>query len=696
MSAAFRGRAEGGVSGPACDLEEATRALEFLVDPGSSVEIRAIPTGRSRVFRGDDLAGMVGCLDDLSSGAQSVCYLLNPCNLDPGSTKAAKVGDILSRRWLFLDFDPKRPADCSSTDLEKTLSHGRALLVRDWLGSIGWPEPLTIDSGNGYHLLYRISLPADRDSQQICKSVLSYLSSKWSNEDVEIDESVYNASRVAKIPGTWARKGLSTRDRPHRISRVTHSPSVIKEVTLEQLQRLARMSQLGVVQEEPAKKQPSSSMVSVARDNEAAHYVQAAVEGEISRVAQAAVGERNNTLNRAAFSLGQLVAGGELSHAEAVARLEEQGRSIGLAEEEISRTIQSALGAAKQSPRKVPPRESPSIYQQDSRAAEQIRTSAPDQKILQSITLHDLMGMDLPEPRWAVQGILSEGLSILAGKPKLGKSFLALNLGITIASGGLALGQAQVAQGHVLYLSLEDRFQRLQARARKVLAGQGVEASKNLHLAVECPRMGQGGLEAVRQWVEGLDDDPRLIIVDVWAKFRPLASRGNTSSAYDQDYQAAGELKALADKYGVSVLALHHCKKGGEQDVVDEISGTLGLAGAADGLTILNRARSDNEATLYVTGRDFQETSLALEFDPKTCCWRSHGDSESRTRSKIRQDLLALLKGHPGGYFVSELSDLIGKPAGTIRKELSRMNDDGRVRKCGSKYMIHPQDAVAM
>jgi hypothetical protein len=705
MSAAFKGQAEGG-TGPGCDLVEARKALQVLVDPAHSVELRAIPTGKSRVFSGSDLDGMVDCLDELSGGAQSVCYLLNPCSLPAGSRRAARVGDIVKRRWIFLDFDPVRPADTSSTDLEKALTSGRSLQVRDWLNSMGWPDPLTIDSGNGYHLLYRIDLPADPESQKLLKTVLGVLSSKWNNEDVELDSAVHNASRVAKIPGTWARKGLPTRERPHRISRLIGSPDDLRTVSRDQLEKLARMASLGIVHEGDAGKEVrtakkdhnpprkgGSPFSSHAVDDEAAAYVQAAVEGESSRVATAQPGERNCVLNRAAFSLGQLVGGGELSRQEAVSRLEEQGRSIGLPDEEIARTIASGLEAGTKSPRKVP-KEQPSISQQDSRAAQAAQQAGS--RLLTSITLQDLMGMDLPEPKWAVQGILSEGLSILAGKPKLGKSFLALNLGITIAAGGLALGQAQVTQGHVLYLSLEDRFQRLQSRARKVLSGLQTEASQFLHLAVESPRMGQGGLQAVEQWIQSLDDQPRLVIVDVWAKFRPFASRGNTASAYDQDYQAAGELKSLADRHGISVLALHHCKKQAADDVVDEISGTLGLAGAADGLTILTRARNDCEATLFVTGRDVQDESLALEFDPVTCCWSSHGSSEHRTRSKVRQSLLDILKRSSSGYFASELAELVQKPHETVRKELWRMNQDGLVRKLGSKYLCHPDDAVSM
>lgn len=273
--------------------------------------------------------------------------------------------------------------------------------------------------------------------------------------------------------------------------------------------------------------------------------------------------------------------------------------------------------------------------------------AAPPQPPVRIYTLPELLGTEFPPPRWAVPGLLCEGLTFLGGKPKLGKSWLALNLALTVAAGGEALGRTKVIAGDVLYLSLEDRLRRVQDRARKVLAGLALEATSRLCVAVEWPRQDQGGLDEIARWLETAPS-PRLVVLDVWAKFKPSPKGGNSRSAYDQDYDAVSALKSLVDRHGVSALVVHHCKKAAAEDALDELSGTLGLAGSADGTLVLTRARSETEAELFVTGRDVEETKLALTFDTTNFIWRSEGSSAERTESKVKQAALDLFQKNPG------------------------------------------------
>ena len=260
-------------------------------------------------------------------------------------------------------------------------------------------------------------------------------------------------------------------------------------------------------------------------------------------------------------------------------------------------------------------------------------------------TLPALLAMDLPPPKWVVPGIICEGLTIFAGKPKLGKSFLALNLALTIAAGGKAIGSIPVKSGDVLYLCLEDRLRRVQDRSRKLLTGLDCGVSNRLHLSTEWPRQDKDGLVFIREWMDSVPA-PTLVIIDVWVRFRtPI---GNSRSQYDHDYETAAEVKAMADKYGAAIMPVHHCKKAAAEDVLEEISGTFGLAGCADGALILTRARGECEANLFVVGRDVEEDDLALEFDPKTCCWFSHGKAKERTESLLKQNLIALFKSNAG------------------------------------------------
>src|SRR6266545_5926288 len=160
----------------------------------------------------------------------------------------------------------------------------------------------------------------------------------------------------------------------------------------------------------------------------------------------------------------------------------------------------------------------------------------------------ELMAVTFPEPRWAVPGILAEGVSLLAGPPKVGKSWLSLGLGLTVAAGGKAFGRVDVQGGPVLYLALEDTPRRLKARMSKILNGQ--HAPTGLTLATSCPPLAQGGDEAIAAWLEG-NPGARLVVIDVFAKVRGTQAG---MSAYDADYAAVGRAKSLADKYGVAVV----------------------------------------------------------------------------------------------------------------------------------------------
>jgi AAA domain len=133
-------------------------------------------------------------------------------------------------------------------------------------------------------------------------------------------------------------------------------------------------------------------------------------------------------------------------------------------------------------------------------------------------TAADLMGMDFPEPRFAVSGILAEGLNFMVGAPKLGKSWWALNIAVAVASVGRARGEIPVVQGEVLYLALEDSPRRLKGRLAKMLGSN--PAPEALHFFTEWDRLTEGGAETIGEWV---NDHPsaRLVIVDVLARVRP-------------------------------------------------------------------------------------------------------------------------------------------------------------------------------
>lgn len=313
-------------------------------------------------------------------------------------------------------------------------------------------------------------------------------------------------------------------------------------------------------------------------------------------------------------------------------------------------------------------------------------SSVPQQGQPSIFSLPDLLSWELPPVRWTIPDILPEGLTLLAGKPKLGKSWLALSVALSIAAGGVALGAQPVAKGDVLYLALEDNARRLQSRARRLLESM-TETPSNLEFALDWPRLGEGGLAYLEEYLKA-HPDLRLVVIDTWARVAPPSDERRCSQ-YEGDYESLTPLKRLADTYHVSILAVHHLRKTGSSDVLDEIIGSTGVTGAVDGTLILKRDRGQTDATLFVTGRDVErEQQLALSFDATTALWTLVGNAEELCCTRARQEILDLLReqGHDG-MSAREIAATLPKNYHTTRSLLRKMEDTGEVRHADGRYL---------
>ena len=229
--------------------------------------------------------------------------------------------------------------------------------------------------------------------------------------------------------------------------------------------------------------------------------------------------------------------------------------------------------------------------------------------------------------RWAVPEILPEGVCILAGKPKVGKSWLALDLALAVGAGGLALGKIPVEPGPVLFLGLEDTARRLTKRLR-ILCPEAPPSC--VEIMTECPRLGAGGEILLREWLE-VHPAARLVVIDTLARFRPAASAADT--LYTGDYAVGRYLGSLCADHQAAILLVHHTRKMSSDDPVDMLSGTLGLAGGVDGFMVLQRVPVGNAATLYVAGRDIEEAGEhSIAWDRDRARWRLTGEDPRLTR----------------------------------------------------------------
>ena len=300
----------------------------------------------------------------------------------------------------------------------------------------------------------------------------------------------------------------------------------------------------------------------------------------------------------------------------------------------------------------------------------------------------ELLRTTFPEPRWAVPGLIAEGLTLLAGAPKLGKSWLVLGLGLSTASGGPAMGKIPSAAGDVLYCALEDTPRRLKSRLVKML--QGGPAPARLTIATSLPQMPQA-IEIVSEWLDE-HPDARLVIVDVLGKIRPPDR--DRANAYERDSTVIGQLKRLADTHGVAVVIVTHTRKMGADDPFDTVSGSTGLTGAADTTLVLRRGRGEASAVLHVTGRDVEESEYALTFDSLTGSWTLDGNAlaEAAARADTMRataglgDMSAVVietvNGSEQGVRAAEVAQAMGEPdVKKIATYLGRLADDGRIHR---------------
>lgn len=237
-----------------------------------------------------------------------------------------------------------------------------------------------------------------------------------------------------------------------------------------------------------------------------------------------------------------------------------------------------------------------------------------DPNYLKTVSMPELYETVYASRLPVIDGLLYPGTYILAGAPKLGKSFLMAQLAYHVST-GLPLWGYNVRKGSVLYLALEDDYSRLQRRLYQMF---GVEASENLYLGTEAHYLNMGLTEQLESFMKE-HPDTKLIIVDTLQKIR-----GDTGDAYSYstDYQDIVRLKVFTDKTGVCLMVVHHTRKQHSNDKFDMISGTNGLLGAADGGFLLSKEkRTSNQALLEVAGRDQQDQKLRLIRDQEYLLW---------------------------------------------------------------------------
>jgi hypothetical protein len=285
---------------------------------------------------------------------------------------------------------------------------------------------------------------------------------------------------------------------------------------------------------------------------------------------------------------------------------------------------------------------------------------------------------------WVVPKYLPEGLTLLGGRPKIGKSWQALDIAVGVAEGGMCLGQ-KCEQGDVLALMLEDNDRRLQRRLTQMLGAFAKEWPSALTYATTWPRLNEGGVAWIRRWIDK-SPKPRLIVVDILERVRQLITGKDKRSAYSADYEALITLHELATEAMVSILVLHHQRKLGADDLIDTLSGTLGLGGAVDSVLILGkepnkrRGKEEDGKFFWGRGRDLEEFSVSVKQNEKGR-WDVTGLRPGAQPSVEREYIIAALAEHDGPMTIREIAEASGNNYDNIKNLLVKMLHEGVVER---------------
>lgn len=541
-------------------------ALDCLTEDGQTVELRVLGVhGKRRTDSGyfSDWEKLARAAASYEGRAEGIYFTLNPVNPSLLSRANNRVkeyagqttsdADILKRVLLPIDFDPVRPSGISATDLEKQLALERAWACRIWLMAQGWPEPTFADSGNGAHLIYGIDLPNDGESADLIKRCLSALSALFSDAQVKVDTSTGNASRIFKLYGTLARKGDPTPERPHRRAMIHCTPQHRTAVSREQLEWLAAQTTASKVMPESVRSTPIQS--------NSINYGRAALEKEVALVAATQAGNRNNQLFKSAAALFSLVAANVLNEAEVWQALLSAAQTIGLAEPEARRTIQSGADHGYRQPRLIPKGTSSSsptsLDKPELRLAEvpvepvsSETHPTPASKPAQATLMHVDALDTLPPIRWLIKDYLPEdSLVEVYGAPSTGKTQVVFDMAQTLAASGRTVIYV-IAEGLRGYRSRKKAWQQF----RKQAGGE-------LYLWPEPVQLFE--TQAIQQFIAAVQSKrPALVVFDTLSRCSLGADENNQK---DMGFILEA-LDTVRRETGATVVAIHHTNAGGSRE----------------------------------------------------------------------------------------------------------------------------------
>jgi hypothetical protein len=693
------------------DLEynQIFNALTAIVPPGAVFELRMLGARKGQIDSGyfNDPAQAANALVSSQGYYKGVYFTPNPVMPDamarsynritPWAQHSTHDTEVARRRWLMVDIDARRPVGISSNEVEKAATLNAARSIGAVLTMMyDFPQPMITDSGNGAWLMYRIDEENSDTVKDEIQTFLQILKKQYDSPLVDMDITVYNAARISRVPGTWARKGDSTPDRPHRKGAILQQADAFKVLSIIKVMRFNAANQhlvgapkLQTGTKKHANEYPQDEALYKRLNEYAMRNVKSWVltffptareYKEGYRVNSADIGQSHEEdLTIHPWPLGIKYFGsadqgdateGRRTPISVIAEYSLQTTDKALAARKLSDTLNfpiNEMGA-------IPPQQTPVTltagFSGGTGAMAGLLGTKPRIDFKGTRSIADLRKQQHRPIQWVVKDVIPAGNMLLAARPKMRKTWLALQLALAIARGRKFLDW-QCEQADVLFLGLEDNERRIQNRINTLTrfdidigdltgfrywtGGMDYDGAGRLKLTnpeeeaalLKAFPRGEEGADALDQFLTQFPKT-KLVVVDTLAHFR---GERTSRDVYQSDYDSMMPLTKLATKHGACIMPVTHEKKGNADrgiggDFLEDVTGSAGISGGADGVISIKGRRGvqeENESRkLLISGRDVPfDYEQDISFDAERGGWLK------AAKEDVKVALRALLTIHP-------------------------------------------------
>lgn len=702
------------------DYHQIHDSLAAVVPSGAVFELRLLGHRKGQVDSGyfDSPAQAANALVGVQGNYKGIYFTPNPVRPDtlarswnritPWAQWTTGDTEVARRRWLLIDIDAKRIAGISSSAAEHEAALNAARTIAAVLSIMyGFPDPVISDSGNGAHMMYRIDEENSETVRDEIHTFLRILKKQYDSDAIDIDVTVYNAARIWRVPGTWARKGDSTPDRPHRKAQILKPADAFRVLSIVTVMRYNALHQqlLGTspVAFSPAAKKNATEYpadeVLYKRLNEYAmrnikswvltFFPTAREYKEGYRIQSADIGqtyEEDLTIHPWPYGIKYFGVGdqgdgteGRRTPVSVIAEYSLRSTDKRFAAQRLGDILNfpvtemgsiagsiTAAGSASAGLGGAVPLG----LSDPSAALAGLLGTRPrfDFKGIRNVA--DLNRKQFKQIQWVVKDVIPAGNMLLAARPKMRKTWLALQLALAVARGKPFLGW-QCEQADVLFLGLEDNERRIQNRIKTLqkfeidggdLSGfrywtGGMDYDGAGHLKLTNPEeeaellkafpRGEAGVDALEQFLEQFPRT-KLVVIDTLNHFR---GERTSRDVYQSDYNEMMPITKLAARKGVCLMPVTHEKKGNADrgiggDFLEDVTGSAGISGGVDGVISIKGRRGvqeENESRkLLVSGRDVpHDYEVDISFDAERGGWLK------AAKEDIKVAIRGLLTAHP-------------------------------------------------